>query len=50
MQLAVTARLNGAEVDENVLASFLGDESKALGGVEPLDRSGRCHALILLDV
>ena len=34
---AVAVRLDGGEVDENVLASLALDETKALAGVEPLD-------------
>src|SRR3954447_691165 len=42
-QRAVAAALDGAEVDEEVLATFIGgDEAVALVRVEPLDGSG-CH-------
>src|SRR5690242_3383908 len=43
VELAVAARLDGAEVDEDILALLLRDEAETLGGVEPLDRAGRCH-------
>src|SRR5438270_262845 len=43
VQRAVTAPLNRAEVDEQVLTAFIGsDEAVALVRVEPLDSSG-CH-------
>src|SRR2546425_960724 len=44
VELTITAGLNRAEMDENVLAGFLRDEAEALGRVEPLDRSVRRHA------
>jgi len=33
---AIAVRLNGGEMDENVLASLALDETKALAGVKPL--------------
>jgi hypothetical protein len=42
-EFAVAGGVDGAEVDENVLAIFLRDEAEAFGGVKPLDRSGRSH-------
>ena len=37
--------LNGAEVSEQILATFIrGNEAETLGVVEPLDRT-RCHTV-----
>ena len=40
-QLAVAARLDRAKVHEYILAALRGDKAEALGGVKPLNRSGR---------
>ena len=40
LQALETLHLDGAEVDEHVLAIFTADESESLGIVEPLDGAG----------
>src|SRR5690606_1599724 len=40
LQRLEAAALDRAEMDEQVLAAFRGDEAKALGVVEPLDDTG----------
>jgi hypothetical protein len=37
VERAIAVRLDGGEMDENVLASLALDETKALAGVKPLD-------------
>ena len=36
---------DGAKVHEDIVAGIAGDEAKALGGIEPLDRTGLAVAL-----
>ena len=36
----VTFALDGREVDEDIIAAFAGNESKAFTAVEPFDRAG----------
>jgi hypothetical protein len=44
----VAVRLNGGEMDENVLAALALDESKALAGVKPLHCSLFFHRIVPL--
>ena len=46
----VTFALNGWEVDEDIVATFAGNESEALAAVEPFDRAGNSiwHCFLLL--
>ena len=49
IERAITVRLNGGEMDENVLAALALDETKTLAGVKPLHCSlffHRCVPLI----
>src|SRR5947208_14587630 len=46
VESSVSVTLDGREVHEDIVPPLDGDEPVALLCVEPLDRAGRCHALL----